>query len=79
MIRIYFIAFLQFFSFSFSVLDYEKGSKSAPRIYAWGVAETGALGIHSHKLKKEMKTLAEFYHHPKRLHFSHMYKVESVT
>lgn len=61
------------------VLDYEKGSKSAPRIYAWGVAETGALGIHSHKLKKEMKTLAEFYHHPKRLHFSHMYKVNDVA
>ncbi|XP_034252692.1 RCC1-like G exchanging factor-like protein isoform X2 [Thrips palmi] len=64
---------------SVSVLNNGKPSKSGRRVYAWGVAETGALGIHTHRLKREMKTLAQFYHHPKRLHFSHLYKVNDIA
>ncbi|KAK3912656.1 RCC1-like G exchanging factor-like protein [Frankliniella fusca] len=57
------------------VFDYGAHSERVRRVYAWGVAETGALGNYTAKLREKMKRLAEFYHHPIRLNFGQLYKV----
>lgn len=61
------------------VSEYSRPSQDARRVYAWGVAETGALGNFTIKMKKSLKTLPEFYHHPKRLNFSQLYKVHDIA
>ncbi|XP_026288148.1 RCC1-like G exchanging factor-like protein [Frankliniella occidentalis] len=64
---------------SVPVFDYGAPSEKTRRVYAWGVAETGALGNYTSKLKQKMKKLAEFYHHPIRLNFSLLYQVYDIT
>uniref|UniRef100_A0A336KZB7 CSON000941 protein n=1 Tax=Culicoides sonorensis TaxID=179676 RepID=A0A336KZB7_CULSO len=48
------------------------------RIYAWGLAETGALGVHKN-LKKHKKMNSLYVQHPTRIQFAEQYDVTGIA
>lgn len=48
------------------------------RIYAWGLAETGALGVHKN-LKKHKSMECLFVQHPTRIQFAELFDVTSIA
>lgn len=62
-----------------SVLEFDlKSKRHHLRVYVWGLAETGALGI-QRSLKNHKKTNCLFVQHPSRLSFGEKYEVRDCA
>ncbi|XP_063700817.1 RCC1-like G exchanging factor-like protein [Culicoides brevitarsis] len=56
------------------VLKFKTPRPEDRRIYAWGLAETGALGVHKN-IKKHKSTESLFVQHPTRIQFAEQFDV----
>ena len=62
----------------FSENSHKKPKRSQNRVYVFGLAETGALGI-QHSLKKHKERQTSFVQHPSRLSFGEKNQVLNVA
>lgn len=72
------VTLLTFINFNFISEFNFKPKRNNPKVYVWGLAETGALGI-QRSLKQHKKRHCMFVQHPSRLSFGERYEVLDVS